>query len=69
MGLWISRLMARFGEREERILMLGLDAAGKTTVVRRVTRVTRVRVAALARQRNPLSHALHLLHPLRSSTT
>lgn len=34
MGLILSRLWARFSSvREYRILMLGLDAAGKTTVL------------------------------------
>lgn len=33
MGIWISRLMAVFGEREARILVLGLDNAGKTTIL------------------------------------
>ncbi|XP_026193922.1 ADP-ribosylation factor 1 [Cyclospora cayetanensis] len=34
MGLSISRLLSRiFGKREMRILMVGLDAAGKTTIL------------------------------------
>ena len=33
MGIWISRLMAVFGEKEARILVLGLDNAGKTTIL------------------------------------
>lgn len=34
MGLSISRLFSRlFGKREMRILMVGLDAAGKTTIL------------------------------------
>lgn len=33
MGLWFSRLAAYFGEREARILVLGLDNAGKTTIL------------------------------------
>ncbi|EIE25145.1 hypothetical protein WJX75_001945 [Coccomyxa subellipsoidea] len=36
MGIWISRLMAVFGEREARILVLGLDNAGKTTILYRL---------------------------------
>ena len=33
MGIWISRLMSIFGDREARILVLGLDNAGKTTIL------------------------------------
>lgn len=34
MGLSLSRLFSRlFGKREMRILMVGLDAAGKTTIL------------------------------------
>ena len=33
MGIWISRLMSVFGEKEARILVLGLDNAGKTTIL------------------------------------
>lgn len=33
MGIWISRLMSVFGDREARILVLGLDNAGKTTIL------------------------------------
>jgi hypothetical protein len=33
MGLWMSRLMSYFGEKEARILVLGLDNAGKTTIL------------------------------------
>eukprot|EP01113_Clastostelium_recurvatum_P008943 TRINITY_DN14262_c0_g1_i2.p1 TRINITY_DN14262_c0_g1~~TRINITY_DN14262_c0_g1_i2.p1 ORF type:complete len:179 (+),score=45.49 TRINITY_DN14262_c0_g1_i2:94-630(+) len=33
MGLAISKLFARFGSMEMRILMVGLDAAGKTTIL------------------------------------
>lgn len=33
MGLWISRLVGLFGEKEARILVLGLDNAGKTTIL------------------------------------
>lgn len=33
MGIWISRMMAVFGEKEARILVLGLDNAGKTTIL------------------------------------
>ena len=33
MGLWLSKLMNLFGEREARILVLGLDNAGKTTIL------------------------------------
>ena len=33
MGLWISRLLSVFGEKEARILVLGLDNAGKTTIL------------------------------------
>ncbi|KAL1917603.1 uncharacterized protein VTP21DRAFT_3996 [Calcarisporiella thermophila] len=33
MGLAISRLFSMFGKREMRILMVGLDAAGKTTIL------------------------------------
>ena len=33
MGLWVSRLLSVFGEKEARILVLGLDNAGKTTIL------------------------------------
>ena len=33
MGLWFSRLLNVFGDREARILVLGLDNAGKTTIL------------------------------------
>ena len=33
MGLWLSRLVGLFGEKEARILVLGLDNAGKTTIL------------------------------------
>ena len=33
MGLWLSRLVSLFGEKEARILVLGLDNAGKTTIL------------------------------------
>ena len=33
MGLWVSKLMNLFGEKEARILVLGLDNAGKTTIL------------------------------------
>ena len=33
MGLAFSRLFQVFGKREMRILMVGLDAAGKTTIL------------------------------------
>ncbi len=36
MGLWLSKLMgalSSFGQQNARILMLGLDAAGKTTIL------------------------------------
>ena len=33
MGIWMSRLMSYFGEKEARILVLGLDNAGKTTIL------------------------------------
>lgn len=33
MGLWMSRLLTIFGEKEARILVLGLDNAGKTTIL------------------------------------
>ena len=33
MGLWMSKLLALFGEKEARILVLGLDNAGKTTIL------------------------------------
>ena len=32
-GLWLSRLMSLFGDKEARILVLGLDNAGKTTIL------------------------------------
>ena len=33
MGLWLSRMLSFFGEKEARILILGLDCAGKTTIL------------------------------------
>lgn len=33
MGLWMSRLLSMFGDKEARILVLGLDNAGKTTIL------------------------------------
>lgn len=33
MGLWMSKLLTLFGEKEARILVLGLDNAGKTTIL------------------------------------
>lgn len=33
MGLWISRMLNLFGDQEARILVLGLDNAGKTTIL------------------------------------
>ena len=33
MGLWFSSLLSYFGEKEARILVLGLDNAGKTTIL------------------------------------
>ncbi|KAL6762000.1 ARF-like small GTPase [Haematococcus lacustris] len=36
MGIWMSRLMSYFGDREARILVLGLDNAGKTTILYRL---------------------------------
>lgn len=36
MGFWISKLMSYFGEKEARILILGLDNAGKTTILYRL---------------------------------
>lgn len=32
-GLWFSRLLSLFGDKEARILVLGLDNAGKTTIL------------------------------------
>mmetsp|Transcript_21780 Transcript_21780/g.37149 ORF Transcript_21780/g.37149 Transcript_21780/m.37149 type:complete len:182 (-) Transcript_21780:619-1164(-) len=36
MGLWMSKLVGYFGDREARILVLGLDNAGKTTILYRL---------------------------------
>jgi signal recognition particle GTPase len=33
MGLWFSKLFQIFGDKEARILVLGLDNAGKTTIL------------------------------------
>lgn len=32
-GVWLSKLMSYFGDKEARILVLGLDNAGKTTIL------------------------------------
>ncbi len=39
MGLWMSRLLSMFGDKEARILVLGLDNAGKTTILCELTAV------------------------------
>mmetsp|Transcript_30069 Transcript_30069/g.54971 ORF Transcript_30069/g.54971 Transcript_30069/m.54971 type:complete len:182 (-) Transcript_30069:374-919(-) len=36
MGIWISKLFSFFGDQEARILVLGLDNAGKTTILYRL---------------------------------
>lgn len=36
MGLWLTKLYSLFGDREARILVLGLDNAGKTTILYRL---------------------------------
>eukprot|EP00889_Picochlorum_renovo_P001793 jgi/Picre1/28823/NNA_004220.t1 len=36
MGVWLSKLMSYFGDKEARILVLGLDNAGKTTILYRL---------------------------------
>eukprot|EP01026_Neomeris_dumetosa_P035538 TRINITY_DN2850_c0_g1_i1.p1 TRINITY_DN2850_c0_g1~~TRINITY_DN2850_c0_g1_i1.p1 ORF type:complete len:181 (-),score=24.85 TRINITY_DN2850_c0_g1_i1:316-858(-) len=36
MGIWISKFMQLFGDKEARILVLGLDNAGKTTILYRL---------------------------------
>ena len=36
MGVLMSRMMAAFGDKEARILVLGLDNAGKTTILYRL---------------------------------
>ena len=36
MGFWFSKLVSYFGDREARILVLGLDNAGKTTILYRL---------------------------------
>ena len=33
MGFWFSKMLNYFGEKEARILVLGLDNAGKTTIL------------------------------------
>ena len=33
MGIWMSKMLSYFGDREARILVLGLDNAGKTTIL------------------------------------
>jgi stage III sporulation protein SpoIIIAA len=32
-GIWVSKLLSLFGDTEARILVLGLDNAGKTTIL------------------------------------
>lgn len=36
MGIWLSRMLSYFGDQEARILVLGLDNAGKTTILYRL---------------------------------
>lgn len=36
MGIWFSKLLSYFGDKEARILVLGLDNAGKTTILYRL---------------------------------
>ena len=36
MGVWMSKLVSYFGDKEARILILGLDNAGKTTILYRL---------------------------------
>ena len=36
MGFWFSKFLQLFGEKEARILVLGLDNAGKTTILYRL---------------------------------
>jgi GTPase SAR1 family protein len=38
MGMWFSSLLSYFGEKEARILVLGLDNAGKTTILCKLTK-------------------------------
>ena len=33
MGFWFSKMLSYFGDKEARILVLGLDNAGKTTIL------------------------------------
>jgi hypothetical protein len=61
MGLWISRLLNLFGDQEARILVLGLDNAGKTTILCAFSFLGRRRVFARARARAPAADAAAVL--------
>lgn len=53
MGIWMSRMLSYFGEREARILVLGLDNAGKTTILCERPRRAARRLRAHPLQRGP----------------
>ena len=45
MGFWFSKFLQLFGEKEARILVLGLDNAGKTTILCESLPSSRTRVS------------------------
>ncbi len=57
MGLWMSRLLSLFGEKEARILVLGLDNAGKTTIL---CKDTPPYLSPTPFLRMPITHILNL---------
>ena len=56
MGLWWSRLVNLFGDQEARILVLGLDNAGKTTILcELLTSIHRLIASCVSIRHQPIS--------------
>ena len=54
MGIWLSRMLSYFGDQEARILVLGLDNAGKTTILcEYLVRATRHAITRAVRSQLP----------------